>query len=85
MLLNVPSELGKMFFKSGLVSTDPKFPASEWDRLIQKAVLTLNILRNSIVNPKLSAHEYLHGNFYFNATPIALPGTRVLIHLKSTI
>ena len=71
MLLNVPSELG--FFKiSGLTSTDTKFPASEWDRLIPKSVLTLNIFRNSRVNHNLSAHAYLLGNVDFNATPLAL-------------
>ena len=82
MLLNFPSEPGKTFF-SGLERTDPKFPASEWDSIIPQAILILNILRNSRVNPKLPAHTYLHGNFYFNATPLAPPGTIVLIHSKS--
>ena len=31
---------------SGLTSNDPKFTESEWDRLIQQAVPTIQILRN---------------------------------------
>lgn len=30
--------------KAGLVTTDPKFPLSEWDRLILQAHVTLNLL-----------------------------------------
>jgi hypothetical protein len=45
--------------------------------------LTLNRLRSSRVNPRLSAYAYLNGNFDFNKTPpLAPPGTKVLIHLK---
>ena len=84
MLIKIPSELVK-YFLTGFASTDLKFPASEWDSLIPQAVLTLNILLNSRVNPKLSSHSYLQLNFYFNATPFASPGTRVLIHSKYTI
>ena len=43
-------------FKSGLATTDPKFPLSEWDQLIQQANITLNLLRTASVNPKLSAY-----------------------------
>ena len=65
-----------------LEAADPNFPISEWDRLLSQAVLTINLLRNSRVNTKLSAHSYLFGNFDFNATPLAPPGTRILLHLK---
>ncbi len=65
-----------------LATADPNFPISEWDRLIEQAVLTINLLRNSRVNSKLSAYAYLFGNFDFNATPLAPPGTRILLHLK---
>jgi hypothetical protein len=47
-----------------------------------QAELTLNLLRSSRVNPKLSAYAYLNGNFNFNKTPLAPPGTKVIIHLK---
>jgi hypothetical protein len=65
-----------------LATCDPEFPISEWDRILFQAELTLNLLRSSRVNPKLSAYAYLHGNFDFNQTPLAPPGTKVLVHLK---
>jgi hypothetical protein len=65
-----------------LATCDPYFPVSEWDRLLFQAELTLNLLRSSRVNPNLSAYAYLHGNFDFNKTPLAPPGTKVIVHLK---
>ena len=53
-----------------------------WDRLLFQAVLTLNLLRPSRLNPKLSAHDFLHGPFNYMSTPIAPPGTKVEMHLK---
>jgi hypothetical protein len=44
--------------------------------------LTLNLLCSSRVNPKLSAYAYLNGNFDFNKTPLAPPGTKLVIHSK---
>jgi hypothetical protein len=65
-----------------LATCDPDFPISEWDRLLFQVELTLNLLRSSRVNPRLSAYAYLHGNFDFNKTPLAPFGTRVIVHLK---
>jgi hypothetical protein len=67
---------------AGLCSTDPDYPAAEWDRLIPQAEITLNLLRSCRFNPKLSAHAALNGFFNFNATPLAPPGTKVLLHEK---
>ena len=72
----------KHHFLSGLASVDPNYPVNEWDRLLPQTTLTLNLLRNSRVNTKLSAHAFLHGNFDFNSTPLAPPGTRALVHSK---
>ena len=72
----------KNHFLAGLATCDPKFPVAEWDRLLDQAVLTLNLLRSSRVNPQLSAHAYVFGNFDFNKTPLAPPGTKVVIHEK---
>ena len=72
----------KNHFKAGLASLDPNFPVSEWDRLLPQAFLTLNLLRPSRLNPKLSAEACLHGQFDFNATPLAPPGTKVAVHSK---
>jgi hypothetical protein len=72
----------KNHFITTLCIADPNFPAKEWDRLLPQAELTLNLLRNCRFNPKLSAYAALHGTFDFNRTPIAPPGTKVLIHEK---
>ena len=70
----------KHHFKAGLATVDPDFPLAEWDRLLPQAVLTLNLLRSARSNPKLSAHAYLFGEFNFSATPLAPPGTKVVMH-----
>ena len=74
----------KNHFIAGLASTDPNFPLSNWCRLLPQAELTLNLLRASRLNPKLSAYAQLKGTFDFTRTPLAPPGTRVIIHEKPT-
>ena len=74
----------KNHFMAGLASTDPNFPLSNWCRLLHQAELTLNLLRPSRLNPKLSAYSQLEGAFDFNGTPLAPPGTRVIVHEKPT-
>ena len=73
----------KNHMMSGFATCDKDFPILEWDRLLTQAEITLNLLRTSRVNPKLSAYSYLFGNFDFNKTPLAPPGTKVLIHKKT--
>jgi hypothetical protein len=51
-----------------------------WDRLLPHAVITLNMLRTSIINPKLSAATHIFGQFDFNRAPIAPPGTRIIAY-----
>jgi len=46
---------------------DEKHAPCKKDRLLEQAFLTLNLLRASKVNPKLSAYAYLFGNFDFNS------------------
>ncbi len=46
------------------------------------AELTLNLLRQSALNPWISAWEYFQGPFDFNKTPLGPVGCRVLIHAK---
>ena len=55
----------------------------EWDRLILQANITLNLLRSSRINPNLLEYTYIFGIFNFNKTPLAPPGTKVVIHKKS--
>eukprot|EP00957_Ditylum_brightwellii_P060816 4617276-Ditylum_brightwellii.AAC.1 len=53
-----------------------------WDRLLPQAIITVNLLKTYRINPKLLAYEYLHSTFDYNTTPLAPPGTKVLIHEK---
>ena len=70
---------------AGLCSTDRNFPLHLWDRLLPQALISLNLLRTSRLNPRLSAWAQVHGAFDYNRTPLAPPGTRVLIHEKPKV
>lgn len=70
----------KNHFKSGLASVNPDFPSSQWDRLLPQAEMTLNMLRRSRINCNISAYMYQFGNFNWNKTPLAPPGTKVVAH-----
>ena len=72
----------KNHFLTGLATCPPNFPITEWDRLLDQALLTLNLLRTSRINTKLSAHAYLFGNHDFNKVPLLPPGTKIVIHNK---
>ena len=74
----------KNHFISGLASTNPNFPLSNWCRLLPQTELTLNLLCASRLNPKLSAYAQLEGTFDFTRTPLAPPGTGVIIQEKPT-
>jgi hypothetical protein len=72
----------KNHFIAGLCSVDKNFPIHLWDRLLPQAEITLNLLRGSRINPKLSAWAQVHGAFDFNRTPLGPPGCRVVAHEK---
>jgi hypothetical protein len=63
----------KNHFIAGLCSVDPTFPLKLWDKLLPHATITLNLLRKSRINPRMSAYAQLNGNFDFNRTPLAPP------------
>ena len=67
------------------MSTHKDLPLHLWCRLLPQAIVTLNLLYPSIINPTLSAHAQLHGQFDFNARPFAPPVTKVIVHQKPTI
>ena len=72
----------KEHFKAGFATVDPNFLLSKWDRLIPQANITINLLHNSRINPKLLAYSYIYGEFNFRVTPLALPGTKVVAHVS---
>jgi hypothetical protein len=65
---------------AGLCSTEKSFPMHLWDRLLPQAVITLNTLRTSRINPKLSASTHIYGQYDFNRAPMAPPGTLIISH-----
>jgi hypothetical protein len=73
----------KYHFVAMLYSTEKQFPIHLWDRLIPQAVIILNLIRQSRLNPKFSARAQLNGLYDYNKTPLAPPGTKVIIHEKS--
>ena len=73
----------KNHLAAGWWSMDDAFPLNLWDQTVPQAELTLNLLRGSRINPRLSAWEQIHGRYDFNATPIGPPGIKVLAHLKT--
>jgi Reverse transcriptase (RNA-dependent DNA polymerase) len=72
----------KDHFISILCGTDPKCPINIWDKLVPQAVITLNLMRASQIDPSKSAYEQIHGRFNFNKSPMAPLGHAVLVHEK---
>ena len=79
-----PAERAVQTFKNHYIAilhgSDERFPKYLWCRILPQAVMTLNMLRKSRINPKLSAHDQLFGTFNYNRTPLAPLGTKVIIH-----
>jgi hypothetical protein len=72
----------KNHFLSILAGVNKAFPPYLWDLLLPQAKLTINLLHQATINPKMSAWEYFIGLFEFNKTPLAPVGCRVFIHAK---
>ena len=70
---------------SGLSSVKKDSPMHIWCQLIPQACLVLNLLQQSINSPKLLAYAKVHGAYDFNATHIAHPGARIVVHKKTIV
>jgi hypothetical protein len=70
----------KNHFVACLCTADKLFPMRLWDRILLQATTTLNLLRTSRLNPRLSSEAHLSGTFDFNRTPLTPLGTRVMVH-----
>ena len=73
----------KNHFISVLYGCDPTFPKNQWDRVLPVAVLTLNMLKPSRINPANSAYNKFWGNFDFNKTSLAPPGCLIVAHERA--
>eukprot|EP00804_Cyclotella_cryptica_P025469 CCRYP_011974-RA/>CCRYP_011974-RA protein AED:0.11 eAED:0.08 QI:0/0/0/0.66/0/0.33/3/0/643 len=63
----------KNHFIPGLCSTDRDFPSQLWDKLLQQAQDSLNMLCTSRIDPTKSTYEILEGPHDFNRNPWAPP------------
>ena len=70
----------KSHFIAMLCGCNSGFHLHLWCRLLPQAEITLNLLRTSRINPNLSAHAQVHGQFNYNQNPIAPLGTRVIVY-----
>ncbi len=66
----------KYYLVAGLATVHKDCPLQIWDRFLQQAKDTLNLLRISRANTKISAYKDLHGTFDFNQMPLAPFGTK---------
>jgi hypothetical protein len=83
-----PAERAIQTFKNHLITIlhgcNRKFPAWLWWQTIPQVVMTLNMLRRSRINPRLSAHTQIFEFFNYNQTPLAPIGTRAVVHERTT-
>ena len=70
----------KNHFISVLYGCDLACPKNQWDRVLPVAVLTLNMLNPSRINPSKSAYNELWSNYDFNKTPLAPLGCLIVAH-----
>ena len=74
----------KNHFIAVLRTVHKYFPLQLWDELLDQAVMSLNLLLRSCINPKLSAYAVLKGNFICDKTPLSPPGTKALVYTDPT-
>ncbi len=72
----------KNHFVSILSRVDDRFPLSLWCHLLQPAELTVNLLQQSNVAPKVSAYAHVHGQQDYIKRPFPPLGCAVMAHVK---
>ena len=60
----------------------PLLPLYLWYRLLPQVTITLKMLRQSWLNPELSAYEQVYGIHNVEQTPLVPLGCKVQIHKK---
>ena len=73
----------KARFMAILAGVDPVFPKYMWENLLVQTKLTINLLRQATLNPRMSAWEYYNGTFDYTATPLGPIGCKIVIHATS--
>jgi hypothetical protein len=72
----------KAHFISLLVGVDDRFPLSLWCHLLKPTKLTLNLLCQSKVAPKISAYTHVHRPHDYMNKPFAPLGCTIQAHVK---
>ena len=54
-----------------------------WDNLLVQTELTINLLRQANLNPRMPEWEYYNGAFDYSATPLGPLGCKIMIHNTS--
>lgn len=71
----------KNHFISGLCSTDQDWPLQLWDQMATQALIPLNLLCNSLIDPTKSAyHHFFCHSYNWNAHPLVPPGTKAIVY-----
>ena len=70
----------KSCVKSTIASLPPTFPIAYWCRLLPQIYFSVNIVIKCRQNPLLSSWASMEAEFHFKATPIAPPGSEMLMH-----
>ena len=65
-----------------LASVDNNLSIYLWYQILKQAKITINLLLTSRTNPRLSVYAQIFRTFYFNATPMVPPGTKIIAHEK---
>ena len=68
----------KDHFLSGMASIHPDFTLSQWCKLVEQSNITLNLLRQSRINPKLSVYAQVFGSLGYQKSPLPPPVMKVL-------
>jgi hypothetical protein len=72
----------KAHFIAILAGVDDKFPLSLWYHLLKPTELTLNLLHQSKVAPKISTFAHFHGHHDYMKKPFAPLGCAIEAHVK---
>ena len=72
----------KKYFVLGISDTNRMSPMHLRDILLEQVKITLNMIRPSRRNLKISSHSMLEIKFYYNRIALAPLGTNVIVHEK---
>ncbi len=72
----------KNHFMLILSGVNDRFPLSLWCHLVHPAELTVNLLHQSNITPKVSAYAHVHGQHNYMTWPFALLGCAIMTHVK---